>query len=403
MLAPLPAPPAPRYTARVTSPARLLARSDTRFALFYGAFYLGFGAYLPYMPVWYAERGLSPELIGIAAAAGMVGRVAVAPLGAFWSDRAARRRDAILAFSLAGLAVFLAHIPGTHPIFILALAGLSGAAVTGVIPLVDAFAMGQARKEGFAFGVPRAFGSALFVIGNLGTGALISMYGGEAVLVWVLASAALTALAAVFLPAGRIDTSAGAARHEAPPLRILLGAGFPLAFAASALIQGGHGFYYAFSALAWRADGVPAWAIGALWATGVGAEIIFFAVWGRVLKGWSPAAMMALAGGVAVVRWLALALSPPLWALFPLQGLHAFSFAAAYLGFLRYAADHAPERLAATAQSVNSALSGGLVLAGATFVSGLAFAAFGTAGFALMAIPAGLGGLCALWLIRRDR
>lgn len=128
---PLPVPPAPRYTAHVISPPRLFARIDTRFALFYGAFYLGFGAYLPYMPVWYAERGLSPELIGLAAAAGMVGRVAVAPLGALWSDRASRRRDAILAFSFASLCVFLAHVPDTSPVFILVLAGLSGAAVTG--------------------------------------------------------------------------------------------------------------------------------------------------------------------------------------------------------------------------------------------------------------------------------
>lgn len=394
-------PPAPRYTAHVISPPRLFARIDTRFALFYGAFYLGFGAYLPYMPVWYAERGLSPELIGLAAAAGMVGRVAVAPLGALWSDRASRRRDAILAFSFASLCVFLAHVPDTSPVFILVLAGLSGAAVTGVIPLVDAFAMGEARREGFAFGVPRAIGSGLFVIGNLGAGGLISIFGGEAVLGWVLAGATLTALAAALLPEGRMPPAAGPAGAAGPPLRVLLTAGLPLAFAASALTQGAHGFYYAFSALAWQADGVPAWAIGLLWATGVGAEIVFFAIWSKLLKGWSPAAMMALAGGVAVVRWVALALSPPLWLLFPLQMLHAFSFAAAYLGFLRYAADHAPERLAATAQAVNSALSGGLVLAGATFVSGLAFAAYGTGGFALMAIPAGLGGLCALLLVRR--
>ena len=110
---------------------------------------------------------------------------------------------------------------------------------------------------------------------------------------------------------------------------------------------------------------------------------------------------MAAGGAVAVVRWLALSLSPPLWLLFPLQTLHAFSFAAAYLGFLRFAADRAPERLAATAQAVNSALSGGLVLAGATFVSGMAFAAFGSGGFALMAVPAGLGAVCALVLMRR--
>lgn len=383
------------------SPARLFARIDTRFALFYGAFYLGFGAYLPYMPVWYAERGLSPELIGLAAGAGMIGRVAVAPLGAFWSDRAARRRDAILAFSLASLGVFLAHIPAVNPVFILVLAGLSGAAVTGIVPLVDAFAMGEARRAGFAFGVPRAIGSGLFIIGNLGAGALISAFGGEAVLGWVVAGALATVVTAALLPEGRLEVQPGSARPELPPLRILLTAGLPLAFAASALIQGAHGFYYAFSALAWRADGVPAWAIGALWASGVGAEIVFFAVWGRFLKGWSPAAMMALGGGVAVVRWIILALSPPLWLLFPLQTLHAFSFAASYLGFLRYAADHAPERLSATAQAVNSALSGGLVLAGATFASGLAFAAFGTGGFAIMAVPAGLGALCALWLMRR--
>ena len=91
---------------------------------------------------------------------------------------------------------------------------------------------------------------------------------------------------------------------------------------------------------------------------------------------WRLAAVWRLYAGR---RW---PLSPPLWLLFPLQTLHAFSFGASYLGFLRYAADHAPERLAATAQAVNSALSGGLVLAGATFASGLAYAVLGTAGFA---------------------
>lgn len=383
--------------------ARLFARNDTRFALFYGAFYLGFGAYLPYMPVWYAERGLSPELIGLAAGAGMIGRVLIAPVGAFWSDRATRRRDAILAFSAACLLVFLLHVPVSDPAFILVLAGLSGAAVTGIVPLVDAFAMGSARREGFAFGVPRAIGSGLFIAGNLGAGALISIMGGEAVLGWVLAGAVLTVVAAALLPEGRIEDGAAGPSEPAtaPKLTLLLAGGLPLAFAASALIQGAHGFYYAFSALAWRADGVPAWAIGLLWATGVGAEIIFFAIWNKVMRSWSPAAMMAAGGAVAVVRWLALSLSPPLWLLFPLQTLHAFSFAAAYLGFLRFASDRAPERLAATAQAVNSALSGGLVLAGATFISGMAFAAFGSGGFALMAVPAGLGAVCALVLMRR--
>jgi len=102
-----------------------------------------------------------------------------------------------------------------------------------------------------------------------------------------------------------------------------------------------------------------------------------------------------------VVRWGALALGPPLPVLFALQGLHAFSFGAAYLGFLKFAADATPERYGAMAQAVNSALSGGLVLALATYASGFAFSAFGVGGFAIMAIPSLAGTVCAIWLVHR--
>jgi PPP family 3-phenylpropionic acid transporter len=155
--------------------------------------------------------------------------------------------------------------------------------------------------------------------------------------------------------------------------------------------------------VAWKADGVPAAAIGVLWATGVAAEIVFFALSPRLMKAWSPAHLLALGGAVSVVRWVALAAAPPLPVLFGLQLLHAFSFGATYLGFLRFATDAAPERFAATAQAVNSALSGGLVLAGAVYASGFAFSLFGAGGFAVMALPAALGAGAALGLVHRDR
>lgn len=383
-------------------PERLARSRQIRFALFYGALYFGFGAYLPYMPVWFEGRGLSPEQIGMAAAAGMVGRLIAAPLGAIWADRASRRRDAIIGFSVINLVAFLLHIPATDPAVILLLALLAGASVTGVIPLIDAFAMGQARVKKFEFGPARAFGSASFVIGNLGAGALVSVYGGEAALAWIIGGCVLTAVAALALPPGHRmpDMTAGAALRPVD-LKLLLAGGLPLAFAASALIQGAHGFYYAFSAVAWRSEGIPAAAVGALWSAGVIAEIVFLTFVGRFFRGWSPAGLMALGGAISVVRWIALALAPPLVVLFPLQILHAGSFAATYLGFLRFASAAAPGRLAATVQVVNSALSGGIVLAAATLVSGYAYAQMGTGGFALMAGPAGIGAVCAMFLLRR--
>jgi len=377
-----------------------------RFALFYGAFYLGFGAYLPYLPVWFEGRGLSPEMIGLAAGAAMAGRVIAAPLGAAFADAAARRRDAVAVFSIAATLLFLAHIPATNPWLIVALAGLAGGAYTGVIPIIDSFAVREASRRRFAFGPPRAFGSASFILGNVACGALIGWLGNEAALYWTLMGAALAVVAALMLPEGkRVASSPAKARGggSADLLKVLKSNGLPLAFAISALVQGAHGFYYAFSAVAWRADGVPAFAVGLLWATGVAAEIAFLWKSDRWFKSVSPAMMLSLGAGASVLRWGLLALSPPLVLLFPLQLLHALSFGATYLGFLRFAAEHAPERYGATTQALNSALSGGLVLAGATYASGFAYAAIGAAGFAFMALPAGIGLVCALLLSRREK
>lgn len=391
------------------TPAAMIARlfplpRSTRFALFYGAFYFGFGAYLPYMPVWYETRGLSPELIGLAAGAAMAGRVIAAPLGAALADRMLKRRHAVLGFALASLLIFLAHIPASGAMAIVPLALLAGGAFSGVVPVIDAFAMRESDRRRFAFGPPRSIGSATFILGNLGCGALIGWVGGESALYWTIFGAGLSVGAALLLPEGRREAPARR-RDEAAAgvMTALMGAGLPLAFAASGLIQGAHGFYYAFSAVAWKAAGVPPGFIGALWATGVAAEIVFFWLSARQLRHISPAGLMMLGGAAAIVRWVALAFSPPLWALFALQLLHAFSFGATYLGFLRYATAHAPARFAATAQAVNSALSGGLILAAATYASGFAYSAFGAAGFALMAGPSLAGLCCAAVLARRVR
>ncbi len=176
---------------------------STRFALFYGAFYFGFGAYLPYMPVWYEARGLTPELIGLAAGAAMAGRVIAAPLGAALADRMAKRRHAVLGFALGSLLIFLAHIPATSPAAIVTLALLAGGAFSGVVPVIDAFAMGEATRRRFAFGPPRSFGSGTFIVGNLGCGALIGVFGGEAALYWTLLGAGLGGR-------GRADPAGGA-------------------------------------------------------------------------------------------------------------------------------------------------------------------------------------------------
>jgi PPP family 3-phenylpropionic acid transporter len=372
-----------------------------RFAAYYGSFYFTLGAFLPYFPKWLEGRGLEAEWIGWIMAAGMVGRTLISPLGARWADRSPRQHKPIFIFSLAAAALFVLHIPAVSPWILLALSFGLGATYFGQMPLIDAFAMGEARRGRITFGPVRAIGSALFIVSNLAAGALLDRTGSESILTWIIIGAALVAVSASLLPQDGEPRDVASKPAKFEDLVKLIAGPFGLALAASVFVQSAHGFYYFFSAVAWSADGHSEFVIGVLWASGVVIEIAFLWLSGR---GWlaklSPTLLLIIGASASIARWALTALSPPLWGLFLLQNLHALTFAATYLGFLRYAAQVVPERFSATAQAVNSALAGGIVMAIASAVSGYVFAHIGTFGFASMVLPSFLGLLCALLLSR---
>ena len=174
--------------------------------------------------------------------------------------------------------------------------------------------------------------------------------------------------------------------------------------AAASLIQASHAIYYGFSTLDWQAAGLGGVTIGALWSLGVLAEIVLFAVSGRLPIG--PTALLMIGAAGAVVRWSAMALDPPLILLPPLQCLHALSFGATHLGALGFIARAAPAAFGASAQGY-LAVAQGLVMAGAMGLAGVLYARFGDLAYWAMAIAAGAGGLSAfaahrLWRSRSD-
>jgi PPP family 3-phenylpropionic acid transporter len=163
--------------------------------------------------------------------------------------------------------------------------------------------------------------------------------------------------------------------------------------AAASLIQASHAVYYGFSALDWQAAGLSGGTIAALWALGVVAEIALFAVSGRFLV--RPTVLLLIGAAGATIRWIAMALDPPLALLPFLQCLHALSFGATHLGALAFIARVAPVEIAATAQGY-LAVAQGLAMAGAMGLSGVLYARYGAIAYGAMALAAGAGGLCAL-------
>ncbi len=157
--------------------------------------------------------------------------------------------------------------------------------------------------------------------------------------------------------------------------------------AAASLIQGSHALYYSFSTIDWQAAGYGGGTIGVLWALGVLAEIVLFALSARLPAAFTPSVLILIGGAGALVRWTAMALDPP-GALLPLlQCLHALSFGATHLGTLAFIGRAAPAGLAATAQGY-LAVSTGVAIAASTGLSGIALCALRRRAYGAMALIA---------------
>ena len=76
-----------------------------------------------------------------------------------------------------------------------------------------------------------------------------------------------------------------------------------LCIGAQATIQASHAATYAFGSIHWQASGIsPSW-IGVLWATGVAAEIVFFATVGRWPAHWrTPFRLIGLGAAASLIR-----------------------------------------------------------------------------------------------------
>jgi PPP family 3-phenylpropionic acid transporter len=366
--------------------ARVSAVSPAaRHALLYAAQFFAFGVILPFLPAVLAARGLDAAEVAAVLAAGSAVRLLAGPLGGRAADALGAPR-AVLALAAAAAALAAAGYPvaAGFPL-VLAVHAAFSAALAPVVPLADAVTVAAARRERFDYGRVRAWGSIAFILAALLAGQTASRFGAEAVVPLVAAGLAATAAIALLLP-----PAAGGASREGPrglaafmvPLRI---PALRRLLVVSGLIQGSHAFYYAFGTLHWQASGLGAGLIGALWATGVVAEIALF-LWGRgVVARLGPIGLSILAALAGVLRWGATAVTADPLLLFPLQVLHAATFGAQHLATMVVLGRVVPPAQAGTAQALHASLGAGLSMGVLTLACGPLYQVFGGGGFWAMA------------------
>jgi len=371
-------------------------RFATRLALFYAAVFGLLGCHVPFFPVWLRAVGIDAGWIGLIAAVPSVTRFTVLPVVTSLAERYAMVRGALIVTAVV-TALGFAVIGTQHlPLMVFLIYAGIALAWTPMIPLTDAYALHGVARYRIDYGPVRLWGSAAFVAGALGCGWLADAIPAQHLIWAITAVAALGALISLGLqPLDRHQAKAASPQGSAALLR---DRGFLAIIAASALIQGSHVVYYVFGSITWHSAGLNGVTIAGLWALGVIAEIILFALSPRFTL--QPVTLVVIGGLGAVARWLITAQEPPVAALAVVQLAHGLSYGLTQLGIMGLMVRHVPIPSITRAQGYLSAC-GGIVASSASVVSGAVYARYGLGAYYAMAVMA-LAGAAIIWSARRN-
>ena len=379
-----------------------------RLALYYGAIFFFIGSFMPYFPVWLDWRGMSAAEISIISALATFIRIVSTPLISFAADRLGNMRLILIWLAFGSLVTIVAFFWTESFATILLNAFIFSVFWTSIMPLTEALTMYGVRRDGLNYGRIRLWGSLAFIAASFAGGLAIEHYGPSSPLWVMLAAVILVLLAGFALPR---PTGEGRVRRATlpPPVRsteawgLMKSRQFILFLIGTGAIQATHAVYYLFATLHWQSLGYSGSTIGALWATGVIAEIILFAWSAPILARLGPINLIWISGLVAALRWTVMGFDPGPALLFPLQVLHAFTFGAAHLAAIHFISDNVPEKLGATAQGIYATASAGIAMGLAMIVAGPLYAALAGKAFFVMAVVGLAGAFAGLALMRLNQ
>jgi PPP family 3-phenylpropionic acid transporter len=353
-----------------------------KFVALYAAIYGAYGVASPFLPAFVSARGLSPQEIGFALAAGTATRLVSAPLAGRIADLVQALRVMLVVSIAAAALVTLGYLSARGFWMVLAVMVLHAWALAPMTVLADALAL-DARS--FEYGRVRGTGSAAFILGTLVSGQTIGAFG----LVVIVPLQALL-LGAAALAAVRVPEIEHRPRAKAQS-RARVGALLRLPryqnlVLLAALVLGSHAMHDAFAVIRWSAAGISAETSSLLWSEAVAAEVLVFWFIGPALvRRLTPAGAMALAAGAGVLRWAVMAQTADLAAVALVQPLHGMTFALFHLACMRVLARTVPPGFEGTAQALYATVAVGASAALLTLASGSLYGSLGPQAFWFMA------------------
>ena len=370
----------------------------TRLALFYATTFFVIGIYMPFWPAWLSSNGLGPTEIGILLSITTWTRVVMGPLVAQAADRLGRRKPFMIGLGFMTLVTFFLFTYAGSFFEFAAISFLLGCSFAPMIPLAETTTLSVAAHRGLDYGRIRLWGSLTFIAASWGGGLWLAGRTENAILPLLLVGSVSILFACLVLPDvqfSRIQTT------RAPIRRLLRSPVFVLFLAAAGLIQGSHAAFYGFSTIHWRTIGLSDQIIGLLWAIGVGAEVLLFAVSRAILRHIDVTKLLLIGAAAAIARWISMAYFEDFLILILIQTLHALTFGATHLACLHFIQKAAPLASTTTAQALYSALGLGVASALMMALAGRIYDHHQSSVFLAMAVAAFAGGTGALILQKK--
>jgi PPP family 3-phenylpropionic acid transporter len=369
-------------------------RFAARLALFYGTLFGLIGTHLPFFPVWLKAVGIDSSWIGIINAVPSVTRFTILPLVTGLAEKRQSLRAALIVTAFVTALGFSLIGTRHEPLLVFIAYAATACLWTPMVPLTDAYALRGVARFGLNYGPLRLWGSAAFVVGALACGLLVDFIAARH-LIWVIAAVGgLGALASLGLQ--RLDNPRTAAATQSHEGALLRDPGFLAMIVSAALIQGSHAAYYTFASISWQGAGLGGVTIAGLWAIGVVAEIVVFAVSPRFTL--QPSTLVVIGGLVGLARWVITAQEPSVAVLSLVQLAHGFTYGLTQVGTMGLLVRHVPAHSMARGQGYFAACSG-IVSSTASILSGTIYASYGDRVYYVMAAMA-LSGAAVMWLAR---
>ncbi|MDR0218171.1 MAG: 3-phenylpropionate MFS transporter [Enterobacteriaceae bacterium] len=399
----------------------MVVRSTSWLGLGYFTYFFSYGIFLPFWSVWLQGEGITPAMIGILLAIGLVSRF----LGSLFISSSVKNPTKLISalrfLALLSLLFVISFAFDSHWLWIsFAMIGFN-LFFAPLVPLSDALAGTWQKQFTFDYGNVRVWGSIAFIISSALTGMLMSASGIDfgagisfsfdkinhwiganlfghhhIILVFLIFSVAIMLLGMMLkpsiMPEGTVTEGKTTEKAvNSVSFRKLLSEKSVWQFLLCVtLLQAAHAGYYSFSSIYWEKAGYSSATIGYLWSLGVVAEVIVFTFSKRLFRGWGARSLLLLSAICGVVRWGLMGTFTELPILIVIQILHCGTFTVCHLAAMRFIGAR-NENEVIRLQSVYSALAMGGGIAVMSAVGGFLYEYTGGGIYwvmALVALPA---------------